>query len=51
MGVVADSGRMVRALRIHVSDGWYPVMSPATSVEALFRRDDPIQLSDCRLRF
>ena len=40
MGVVADSGRMARPLRIHVSDGWNHVMSRATGVETLFRRDE-----------
>ena len=40
MGMVADSGRMARPLRIHVSDGWYPIMSRETGVETVFRRDE-----------
>ena len=40
MDVVADSGRRARPLRIQVSDGWYPVMSRATCVGTVFRRDE-----------
>ncbi len=37
---MANSGSMARLLRIHVTDGWHHVMSRATGVETVSRRDE-----------